>query len=89
VRQAVGHEAAALALRRPVPAVGALAALVALNAPFYALLLRRRGPAGTAAGVALHALHHLTAVAAVPLGAARFLARPGEPVVLSRPPPTG
>lgn len=58
--------AAALAL---VPLVAAgVAALVGLNAGFYALLLRRLGPAQAAAGVALHGLHHLVAVAAVPVG---------------------
>jgi hypothetical protein len=54
--------------RRPRPAVAALAALLLLNSRFYRLLLDRRGPAQAAAGVGLHALHHLTGVAAVPLG---------------------
>lgn len=58
--------AAALALL-PLVAAG-VAALVGLNAGFYALLLRRLGPAHAAAGVALHGLHHLVAVAAVPVG---------------------
>lgn len=59
---------AAGALRRPaIPAVAVLA-LVLLNRSFYALLARRLGPSGAVAGVALHGLHHLTAVAAVPLG---------------------
>jgi GT2 family glycosyltransferase len=57
-----------LATRRPRQAGLALGALIALNAPFYALLLRRRGPAEAALGVGLHALHHLTAACAVPLG---------------------
>jgi GT2 family glycosyltransferase len=57
-----------LAARRPRQATLALGALVALNADFYALLLKRRGPAHAAAGVGLHALHHLTGAAAVPLG---------------------
>ena len=61
--------AGALAVRRPGLAAGALAALVALNAPFYALLLRRRGPLEATVGVGLHAVHHLTAVASVPAGA--------------------
>ena len=44
-------------------------ALVALNRDFYALLLARGGPGFAATGVALHALHHLCAVVAVPAGA--------------------
>jgi GT2 family glycosyltransferase len=59
---------ASLAARRPKQAVLALGALVVLNRDFYALLLERRGPAQAAAGVGLHALHHLTGAAAVPLG---------------------
>jgi GT2 family glycosyltransferase len=57
-----------LAVRRPGQAAVAAATLVALNARFYELLLRRRGPAEAAAGVGLHALHHLTGACAVPLG---------------------
>ncbi len=53
---------------RPRPAVAAIATLVALNSRFYALLLRRGGPALAAAGIGLHALHLLTAAAAVPAG---------------------
>jgi Glycosyl transferase family 2 len=67
--------AGALVVRRPGIAVGALAALVALNAPFYALLLRRRGPLEATVGVGLHAVHHLTAVASVPAGALVTLLR--------------
>jgi hypothetical protein len=61
----------ALARRRPVPLLGAALCLVALNTSFYGLLLRRRGLSGAAAGVALHAVHHLTAVAAIPTGLLR------------------
>jgi GT2 family glycosyltransferase len=60
--------ATALVLRRPAAAATALGALVALNAPFYALLARRRGPLEATLGVGLHAVHHLTAVASVPAG---------------------
>lgn len=49
-------------------ALVALALLVSLNLGFYELLLRRLGPLGAAAGVALHAAHHLVAVASVPAG---------------------
>ena len=62
--------AAAVVLRKPLPAVAATTALVALNAPFYALLARRRGPLEATLGVGLHAVHHLTAVASVPAGLA-------------------
>jgi GT2 family glycosyltransferase len=67
--------AAALLLRRPRPAVGAAAALVALNGSFYALLLRRRGPAEASAGIVLHAVHHLTAAAAAAVAVAAHAAR--------------
>jgi GT2 family glycosyltransferase len=59
---------AAIAARRPAPAGAAVLALVVLNRSFYALLLRRRGPAEAAAGVGLHALHHAIGAASVPVG---------------------
>jgi hypothetical protein len=65
----------ALFARRPRVAVGAAATLVALNASFYTLLLRRRGPLEAAAGVGLHAVHHLTGVAAVAVAVAARGAR--------------
>lgn len=64
--------AAGLLGRRPVVAGAALGALVVLNRPFYRLLLRRAGARTAVAGVGLHAVHHLTAIAAVPAGLARF-----------------
>jgi hypothetical protein len=48
-----------------------MVAFVALNADFYRLLLRRRGPVQAAAGVGLHVLHHLSGIAAVPAAVAR------------------
>jgi GT2 family glycosyltransferase len=60
--------AVSLATRRPRTAAAGVGALLLLNSRFYRLLLERRGPAQAAAGVGLHALHHLTGVAAVPLG---------------------
>ena len=48
---------------------------VALNARFYALLVRRMGVLRGAAGVALHALHHLLAIAALGMGAAAHVRR--------------
>ncbi len=64
--------ALALLAARPRPALAAAAALVFLNADFYALLGRRVGPSGAVAGVGLHALHHLAGAAAVPAGALRY-----------------
>lgn len=60
--------AGAVVGRRPKLAGASLLALVLLNRSFYALLARRRGAPAAAAGVGLHALHLLTAVAAVPAG---------------------
>lgn len=56
--------AVAVVMRRPRAAGLALLSLIALNARFYLLLWRRRGPWQAAAGIGLHALHHLTASAA-------------------------
>ncbi len=67
--------AAAVARRKPVAAVASSAVLVALNRDFYGLLARRRGPWQAGAGVALHALHHLTGVAALAAGAVRRTVR--------------
>jgi GT2 family glycosyltransferase len=53
--------------RRALVAVG-LAAEVALNHDLLALLHERLGPRGAIAGVGLHTVHQLTAVAAVPAG---------------------
>ncbi len=58
---------------RPRTAVGGLVVLAALNAELYELLLRRQGPAAAAAGVGLHAVHHVTGALAVPVGVARHL----------------
>ena len=70
---------ASVVTHRPRAAAASVAVLVALNARFYALLLRRLGPAGAAAGVGLHAVHHLTGAAAVSAGAlAHALGRRGR-----------
>ena len=53
-----------LLARRPHLAAASTLALLVLNRRFYALLLRREGPARAAVGVGLHAVHHLTGVAA-------------------------
>ena len=53
----------------------ALGALVALNRSFYALLLRRRGGLEAAAGIGLHALHHVVGALAVPIALLERLRR--------------
>jgi GT2 family glycosyltransferase len=70
---AVGLGVLAVARGRRTAAAAAVTALVLLNRDFYALLLRRQGPAGAVAGVGLHALHHLTGIAAVPAGVLLYL----------------
>jgi glycosyltransferase involved in cell wall biosynthesis len=55
---------ATLGLLARRPRLASAAALLVLNHRFYALLLRREGPARAAVGVGLHAVHHLTGVAA-------------------------
>lgn len=62
-----GGLGAALAGQVPLVVLSVVGLLV-LNGGFYRLLLRRLGLLGAAAGVALHALHHLVAVASVPAG---------------------
>jgi hypothetical protein len=65
--------AGALLLGRWRTALTALIAMLALNRPFYALLARRVGVKGAAAGVILHVIHQLTALAAVPAGLVLYL----------------
>jgi GT2 family glycosyltransferase len=69
---AVGLVAASVARRPRLAALGLLAMLVP-NARFYGLLARSGGPRLVAAGIPLHLMHHLVAVAAVPVGAAVWL----------------
>jgi hypothetical protein len=59
--------AVGVAARRPYVLAAGAVPFIALNQPFYALLLRRRGLRDAVAGVGLHAIHHLTAAAAVPI----------------------
>ena len=59
---------AALLRRRPVTAAAALAAFVGVNAPFYRLLVHRRGRVEAAQAVGLHVLHHVVGAAAVLIG---------------------
>jgi len=63
----------AAARRRPRLLAGAVTVLFVLDRRFYGLLLRRRGPTFTAAGVSLHLVHRLTAIAAVPIALAAHL----------------
>ena len=58
----------AVLARRPRAAAASVLVLLGLNRDFYALLARQRGLGEAAIGVVLHAVHHLTAVAAVPAG---------------------
>lgn len=69
---------AGAALRRPALAGASLATAAAANRSFYALLARRLGPRGAAAGFALHGVHYLAGVASVPLGIA-LNAKPRQP----------
>jgi Glycosyl transferase family 2 len=66
---------ASIAGRRRGRTAAATLALLVLNADFYRLLLRRRGPRSAAAGVGLHALHHLTGAAAIPVALWRLRRR--------------
>jgi GT2 family glycosyltransferase len=74
--------AAGLVARRPRVVLAGLAGQLALNTSFYMLLLRRRGPVEALAGVGLHAVHQLTAIAAVPLGLLAFARERHRPPVL-------
>jgi GT2 family glycosyltransferase len=67
---------AASASRRPVVAAGALGTIVVLNRRFYSLLGRRLGPLDAVTGIALHGLHHLVGVVAVPVGIVTGLVGP-------------
>jgi GT2 family glycosyltransferase len=56
----------------------ALAVLTIADRDFYALLLRRGGPKMAAAGLPLHVLHRLTAVAAIPIALTGHLSDGGK-----------
>jgi GT2 family glycosyltransferase len=74
---AIASLAAAISLLRGRfrAALLALGALAALNRSFYSLLLRKRGRLDAAAGVGLHALHHVVGALSVPIALARHLRR--------------
>jgi Glycosyl transferase family 2 len=65
----------ALLARRPAIASAAIAVGVGLNSDLYALLGRRLGARGIAAGIPLHVLHQLVAAGSVPVGLAVWLRR--------------
>ena len=56
----------AIAARRPRLAAAAALLVVALNSSLYAVVWRRRGPNEAVTSVGLHAIHHLTGIAAIP-----------------------
>lgn len=79
---------AATAAGAPVLVLLMLGVLLSLNGSFYRLLLRRQGVLRGTLGVGLHGLHHLTAIAAVPVGIAAGLwtssrSTPPSPAVAS------
>jgi hypothetical protein len=81
-RQRVAAAAAVLgtsaaATRRPRLAALALLVMTVANLRFYALLARQGGARLVLAGVALHLVHHLTAVASVPAGWLLWVRRRG------------
>jgi glycosyltransferase involved in cell wall biosynthesis len=85
--------ALALIRRKPVTAGLAAASLIVLNRSFYRLLLSRRGPLHASVGIGLHAVHHLTAAAAVPAAVGLRALRGARPTESSarqpeRQPPT-
>jgi GT2 family glycosyltransferase len=65
--------------RRPLAVAAGLGAEVALNHDLLLLLHERLGPRGAAAGVGLHTVHQLTAVAAVPAGLLAAVAQSDGP----------
>ena len=60
----------AVVTRKPIAAAAATGGLIVLNRRFYGLLRDRGGLPLATAGVGLHAVHHLTAIASVPAGIA-------------------
>jgi len=65
--------AGAMAARRYRAVVPAAALLIALNHAFYGLLWQKLGPRKATLGVGLHVVHHVSAVAAVPLALGVYL----------------
>ncbi len=69
---------ATVGLRRPAALPAGAAVLVWINRRFYGVLYRHGGPKLLVAGVGLHALHHLAAVSALPLGIIAHIRRGGS-----------
>ena len=65
--------------RRPLAVAAGVGAEVALNHDLLSLLYERLGSRGAIAGVGLHTVHQLTAVAAVPAGLLASASRRSEP----------
>lgn len=61
-----------LSARKPLVSAAALGTMACLNRDLYRLIARRRGRVEAILAVGLHAVHHLTAAAAVPVAAAIF-----------------
>jgi GT2 family glycosyltransferase len=77
-----------LVSRRPARAAGALAAFMALNHGFHALLWNRAGARTGVLGIPLHLLHHLTGVGAAITGCCLELATLMQRVAGSKEPST-
>jgi len=71
-------------LLRPLFVAAATCILCVLNRSFYALLVRRQGAPRAGVGVVLHALHHLVAAGAVPVGIAAGLIEEGRTAISRR-----
>jgi GT2 family glycosyltransferase len=69
---------AAVALGRRRAAVPAICVFLALNGRFYTLVWRRGGARAALVAIPLHALHHVTAAAAVPTGVVLHLLERGS-----------
>jgi GT2 family glycosyltransferase len=69
--------AATLTARRPRRSAALLAIFVALNSDLYRTLWRRHGWQQALAGIGLHALHHGSAMASLPLGLFAHVRRGG------------
>jgi hypothetical protein len=74
---------AALAARRPRLALLPASGFLRINMSFYGLLMRRAGPRAALAGIGLHILHNLTALAAAPVGVVAFVTGRSRPSALA------
>jgi GT2 family glycosyltransferase len=61
----------ALVRRKPIATATLAAAQIALNDDLFRVLGRRRGAGGIAAGLALHIVHQVSALASIPVGLTR------------------